>query len=68
MEWTSRKRGNPRPNGRRIKELIVLLTQQFETATPEHLAAAREIVLKMQFLQKLHQDAEALEAELEDAL
>ena len=53
---------------KRIKGLIAQLTQQFETATPEHLTAAREIVLKMQFLQKLHQDAEALEAELEDAL
>jgi len=53
---------------RRIKGLIQQMTEQFESATPEQLAAAREIVLKMQFLQKLHQDAEALEAELEDAL
>ncbi len=52
----------------RIKGLVAQLTEQFESATPEQLAAAREIVLKMQFLQKIHQDAEALEAELEDAL
>ncbi len=52
----------------RIKGLVAQLTGKFETATPEQLAAAHELVLKMQFLQKLHQDAEALEAELEDAL
>ncbi len=52
----------------RIKGLVAKLTAQFESATPEQLATARELVLKMQFLQKIHQDAEALEAELEDAL
>ncbi len=52
----------------RILVLIEKLTQQFASAEPEHLEQARETVLKMQFLQKLHQDAESLEAELEDAL
>lgn len=52
----------------RIRALVDRLTAQFESAAPEHLEEARETVLKMQFLQKLHQDAEALEAELEDAL
>ncbi len=52
----------------RLKVLIEKLTEQFAAATPEQLEAAKEIVLKMQFLHKLNQDAEALEAELEDAL
>jgi molecular chaperone HscB len=54
--------------GQRIKMLGEKLTAQFESATPEHLEQAKDIVLKMQFLQKLQQDAESLEAELEDAL
>jgi molecular chaperone HscB len=41
---------------------------QFESATPEQLAAAKENLLKMQFLKKLRFDAESLEAELDDAL
>jgi len=52
----------------KIQQFIDLLTEQFESAAPEHLEQAQETVLKMQFLQKLHQDAESLEAELEDAL
>ncbi len=52
----------------RIKVLVDKLTIQFDSATPEHLEQAHDIVLKMQFLQKLRQDAESLEAELEDAL
>jgi molecular chaperone HscB len=52
----------------KIAVLIEQLTQQFSSAAPEHLQQARDTILKMQFLQKLHQDAEALEAELEDAL
>ena len=51
-----------------IKAFVDKLAIQFEAATPEHLQEAKEIVLKMQFLQKLRQDAESLEAELEDAL
>ncbi len=52
----------------KISLLIEQLTEQFASAVPEHLDLARDTVLKMQFLQKLHQDAESLEAELEDAL
>ncbi len=52
----------------KIGALIEQLTKQFASAAPEHLEQARDTVLKMQFLQKLHQDAESLEAELEDAL
>jgi molecular chaperone HscB len=52
----------------KIDALIIQLTEQFASAAPEHLETARDTVLKMQFLQKLHQDAESLEAELEDAL
>lgn len=54
--------------GQRIMTLVERLTAQFESVATEHLEEARETVLKMQFLQKLHQDAQALEAELEDAL
>lgn len=49
-----------------IKALVAQLAMQFESATPEQLEAARESVLKMQFLNKLHAEAEALEAELEE--
>jgi molecular chaperone HscB len=53
---------------RRINALIGQMALQFESATPEQLAAARENLLKMQFLKKLRYDAESLEAELDDAL
>lgn len=49
-----------------IKALVAQLAMQFETATPEQLEAARESVRKMQFLNKFHAEAQALEAELED--
>ena len=52
----------------KLRALIGQITEQFASAAPEHLEQARNTVLKMQFLQKLHQDAESLEAELEDAL
>lgn len=53
---------------RRINALIGQMAVQFEAATPEQLAAAKENLLKMQFLNKLRFDAESLEAELDDAL
>lgn len=53
---------------RRLQALVGQLTDKFAAATPGQLEEAREIVLKMQFLQKLQQDAASLEAELEDAL
>ncbi len=50
-----------------IKTLVAQMAIQFEDGTPEQLDAARESVRKMQFLNKLHSEAESLEAELEDA-
>ncbi len=52
----------------RITSLVGQMAVQFETATPEQLEAAREILRKMQFLQKFRHDAEALEAELDESL
>jgi len=51
-----------------IKALVAQLAMQFESATPEQLEAARESVRKMQFLNKFHAEAEALEEELEENL
>jgi molecular chaperone HscB len=51
-----------------IKSQIAQLAVQFEAGTAEQLEAARESVSKMQFLNKLHREAEALEAELEEML
>ena len=49
-----------------IKKLIARMAIQFEDASPEQLEAARESVRKMQFLNKLHSEAEAVEAALEE--
>lgn len=49
-----------------LKEQIAQLAVQFEAATPEQLESARESVARMQFLSKLHSEAEALEAELDE--
>jgi molecular chaperone HscB len=51
-----------------IRKLVARMAIQFEEGTPEQLEAARESVRKMQFLNKLHAEAEALEAELEAPL
>ncbi len=51
-----------------MKTLIGQMAVQFETATPDQLEEAREIIRKMQFLQKLRTEAEQMEAALEDAL
>jgi molecular chaperone HscB len=53
---------------KRINTLVGQMAVQFETATPEQLEEAREILRKMQFLQKLRHDAESLEAELDEAI
>ena len=53
---------------KRISSMVGQMAVQFETPTPEQLEAAREILRKMQFLQKLRHDAESLEAELDEAL
>ncbi len=53
---------------KRINTLIGQMTVQFETATREQLEEAREILCKMQFMQKLRHDAESIETELDEAL
>lgn len=52
--------------GANIKKLIAQMAIQFEDPSATNLEAAREAVRKMQFLNKLLSEAEALEAELED--
>ncbi len=52
----------------RIDALVDEMAAQFKGATPEQLEAAKDNLLKMQFLKKLSNDAESLEAELDDAL
>ncbi|WP_456416554.1 co-chaperone HscB [Thiolapillus sp.] len=49
-----------------IKKQVAQMAIQFEDPTPTNLAAAREAVRKMQFLNKLLSEAESLEAELEE--
>ena len=51
-----------------IKEQIAQLAVQFEDSSADQLAAAAQTVQKMQFLNKLHAEAEAIEADLEEAL
>ena len=53
---------------RRITSLVAQMAVQFENGSPEQLEAAREILRKMQFLQKFRYEAEQLEAELDEAL
>ena len=47
-----------------IKTQIAQLAVQFEDSSPEQLDAAAQTVQKMQFLNKLHSEAEAIEADL----
>lgn len=54
--------------GGMIKTQVAQLAVQFEDSSPEQLAAAMQTVQKMQFLNKLHAEAEAIEADLEEAL
>ena len=51
-----------------IKEQIAQLAVQFEDSGADQLAAAAQTVQKMQFLNKLHAEAEAIEADLEEVL
>ena len=60
--------GLMRDIGGMIKTQVAQLAVQFEDSNPEQLAAAAHTVQKMQFLNKLHAEAEAIEAELEEAL
>jgi molecular chaperone HscB len=52
--------------GSMIKTQIAQLAVQLEAGTPDQLQAAREGISKMQFLNKLHNEAEAVEADLDD--
>jgi molecular chaperone HscB len=60
---TDRIRGEVRKRSELFMEQLANL---FENPGPEQLAAAREILSKMQFLQKLRHDAELLEAALDE--
>jgi molecular chaperone HscB len=53
---------------KQINTLVAQLAVYFETPTQEQLQAAREILRKMRFLQKLYTEAERVEAELDDEL
>ena len=64
VDWRKRDR----LLGRTVVLESAQLAVQFEESGVEHLAAAAQTVQKMQFLHKLHAEAEALEAELEEAL
>jgi len=50
-----------------IDKEVAQLAVQFEAATPDALNEARETVSRMQFLNKLYNEAEALEAEMEES-
>jgi molecular chaperone HscB len=52
---------------KRLDVLVEQMTGKLDPISAEHLEAAEELVRKMQFLQKLHHDAESLEAELDEA-
>jgi molecular chaperone HscB len=51
---------------RMIKAQVAQLAVQLEDSGPAQLAAAAQTVQRMQFLNKLHAEAEAVEAELEE--
>jgi len=50
-----------------VKRQVAELAIRLETPTPEHLQAVRATVHKLQFFNKLHAEAEAMEARLEEA-
>ena len=52
----------------RIREMTGELELQFENSDEEHLNQAKEAVRKLQFLNKLKEEAESIEADLEDEL
>jgi molecular chaperone HscB len=53
---------------KQITSLVAQMAVQFETPTSDQLEAAREILRKMRFLQKLHSEAESVAADLEDEM
>ena len=54
--------------GGMIKHQLARLAVQLEDGGADQLAAAAETIQKMQFLNKLHAQAEAIEADLEEAI
>ena len=54
--------------GKAINVQVAQLAILLEQATAENLAEASQCIYKMQFLKKLHAEAETLEAELEDLI
>ena len=54
--------------GDMLKSQIAQLAVQFEEGSSEAIAAAANTVQKMQFLNKLHSEAEGIEADLEEVL
>jgi len=53
--------------GNMTKNYTAQLAVQFEDSSPDQLNAAAQTVQKMQFLNKLHAEAEAIEADLAEA-
>jgi molecular chaperone HscB len=53
---------------RESSELVARLTVQLDTPRPPELDAARELVSKLQFVYKCREEAEQLEADLDEAL
>ena len=52
----------------KLNQVISSMASDFENPTPEQLESIRETVRKMQFLTKLHREAESVEAQLEEEL
>jgi molecular chaperone HscB len=52
----------------KLNHVIHEMAADFENPSTDRLDAIRENVRKMQFLRKLHQEAETVEAELEEEL
>ena len=52
----------------KLNRAIHEMAADFENPSADKLDAIRENVRKMQFLRKLHQEAESVEAELEEEL
>lgn len=52
----------------RIRSMTGQLEKQFQGIDEEHMQQAKEIVCKLQFLNKLKEEAESLEADLEDEI
>lgn len=54
--------------GQMIRTVVSGMAVDLETPDPQKLEGVRESVRKMQFLNKLHAEAEAVEAKLEDGM